>query len=150
MGVVRFTDLPSLCGLYSLFAAIHHNSYDTGMTLQISIAVALSVVSLVWAQDAKSKIDSTWRRPRRLTISCGQSWPCNMAVSRARLGGLHHRMIEPPNPIQRGLKRPGSLILIYISMALRVPQERFLRLEGEGITWIGGRRGRESRHFPCA
>src|SRR6266478_2215909 len=29
------SDLPSLCGLYSLFAAIHHNSYDTGMTLQI-------------------------------------------------------------------------------------------------------------------
>jgi hypothetical protein len=27
------SDLPSLCGLYSLFAAIHHNSYDTGMTL---------------------------------------------------------------------------------------------------------------------
>src|SRR6266403_2683293 len=26
------SDLPSLCGLYSLFAAIHHNSYDTGMT----------------------------------------------------------------------------------------------------------------------
>src|SRR5260370_18253746 len=22
-----------MCGLYSLFAAIHHNSYDTGMTL---------------------------------------------------------------------------------------------------------------------
>src|SRR5882762_5263794 len=34
------SDLPSLCGLYSLFAAIHHNSYDTGMTLQISVSGA--------------------------------------------------------------------------------------------------------------
>jgi len=28
------SDLPSLCSFYSPFAAIHHNSYDTGMTLQ--------------------------------------------------------------------------------------------------------------------
>src|SRR6266403_3550604 len=27
------SDSPSLCGLYSLFTAIHHNSYDTSMTL---------------------------------------------------------------------------------------------------------------------
>ena len=40
MGV---SDLPSLCGLYSLFAAIHHNSYDTGMTLQISTVLMYRV-----------------------------------------------------------------------------------------------------------
>src|SRR5438552_12819876 len=36
-------DLPSLCGLYSLFAVIHHNSYDTGMTLQIVVSGAFRV-----------------------------------------------------------------------------------------------------------
>jgi len=37
------SDSPSLCGLYSLFAAIHHNSYDTGMTLQIVVSGAFRV-----------------------------------------------------------------------------------------------------------
>jgi len=38
-----YSDLLSLCSSYSPFAAIHHNSHDTGMTLQIVVSGASRV-----------------------------------------------------------------------------------------------------------
>jgi hypothetical protein len=57
--------------------------------------------------------------------------PCGALANDSCITGT----IGLPNPNQAASrKRPGFSILIYTGIPLGVPRERFLALEGEGIT----------------